>query len=150
MIKQKAFTLMELMVVIAIIACLSALALPNLMKFLAKAKRTEAYLYLRILGQAEKAYFAEHGMFTKNITGPQGLGFIPEGTCNYTYGFPQGAAGESYLVGSLNTPASALKGASLTKNGFVICAAGLIYGDKPDVLSIDQNMVIKIVSDALA
>ena len=145
--KQGGFSLIELMIVIAIIACLSMLTVPGLMKFLAKAKRAEAYIHLQSLANAQKLYFAEHGTYTKNLLGPDGLGWKPEGVVNYSYGFSDGA--KSHVIGQLKTPASALSGASLSKEGFTICAAGTIYGEKPDVLSIDQNNVIKIVSDAL-
>lgn len=125
------------------------LSLPSLWTFLAKAKRSEAYLYLRTIAQAQKIYFIEHGSYTKNIGGADGLGWQPEGTFNYTYGFPDGAEGEGYFTGLLKTPASALAGASISRNGFTIYAAGNIYGDKPDIISIDHRHVIRIVSDAL-
>ena len=61
------FTLFELMIVIAIIAALSALSVPSLMRYAAKAKRAEAYLYLRTLAHAQKAYFVETGdLYKKN------------------------------------------------------------------------------------
>ncbi len=142
------FTLIELMVVIAIVACLSVISVPSLMKFLAKAKRAEAYIHLRMLANAQKAYFAEYGKYTKLI-GSGGLGWMPEGTINYTYGFSDGSSGKSHFIGQLKTPSSELRGSSLSLDGFVICAAGAIYGEKVDVLSIDEHHTIKIVSDAL-
>lgn len=147
MCSRNGFTLIELMIVIAIVACLSMISIPSLMKFLAKAKRAEAYIHLRTLANAEKAYFAEFGSYTKNLGSD--LGWKPEGAVNYTYGFSDGAAGEGHFIGQLKTPASALSGATVSRNGFVIYAAGHIYGEKPDVLSIDEHNVIKIVSDAL-
>lgn len=143
----RGFTLIELMIVIAIIACLSMISAPSLMKFLAKAKRAEAYIHLRALANAQKAYFAEFGSYTKNL-GDRGLGWKLEGLVNYTYGFNEGA-GESHFIGQLKTPASALAGASIGRDSFTIYAAGHIYGEKPDILSIDQHNMIKIVSDAL-
>lgn len=144
----RGFTLIELMIVVAIIAFLSMISVPSLMKFLAKAKRAEAYMHLRALANAQKAHFAEFGSYTKNL-GDRGLGWKPEGIVNYTYGFSDGAAGESHFIGHLKTPASALAGASIGRDSFTIYAAGHIYGEKPDILSIDQHNVIKIVSDAL-
>ena len=147
---RRGFTLIELMIVIAIIAFLSMISVPSLMKFLAKAKRAEAYIHLRMLANAQKAYFAEFGRYTKNLGCIEGLGWKPEGMVNYTYGFSDGAPGESHFIGQLKTPASALAGATVSRDGFAIYAAGHIYGEKPDILSIDQHNVIKIVSDALA
>lgn len=140
------FTLLELMIVIAIISFLSIIAVPNLMKFLAKAKRTEAYINLSSLAMAEKAYFAENGKYTTNIA--TDLNWAPEGNYNYTYGFSSGSANNSYFIGKLNTPPSNL--ATITADGFIICATADIDGDgKPDVISINQNNEIKIVEDDL-
>ena len=65
-------------------------------------------------------------------------------------GFPKGGEGKGYFSGQLKTPCSALSGAGLTHEGFTIYAAGTIYGTAIDILSIDQNGVIKIVQDGLA
>lgn len=147
--KHTGFTLIELMIVIAIIACLSMISVPSLMKFLAKSKRAEAYIHLRMLANAQKAYFAEYGKYTKNL-GSNGLGWKPDGAVNYSYGFSDGAAGESHIIGQLKTPASALAGATIGRDSFTMYAAGQIYGEKPDILSVDEHNVIKIVSDALS
>lgn len=143
------FSLIELMIVVAIIAFLSMISVPAMMKFLAKAKRAEAYIHLRTLANAQKIYWAEFGKYTKNLGGAEGLGWKPEGTHNYTYGLSGGSAGESHFIGQLKTPASDLAGAHVSRDGFAIYAAGHIYGEKPDILAIDQNNVISIVSDAL-
>lgn len=146
------FSLLELLVVIAIIALLSMLAVPNLMRLLAKAKRTEAYTNLRALSMLEKTYFAEHGTYTTAITGSDSLGWKADGQTYYTYGFNQGTDGKNYVTGSLKTPASALADTHADAKGFVIAAAGDIDNDgEPDVLTIsDQSNEIKIVKDDLA
>ncbi len=147
--KKNGFTLIELLIVIAIIAVLSMISVPSLMKMLAKSKRTEAYLYLRTLAQAQKVHFAEHGSYTTQLTGASGLGWKPEGSFLYTYGFP-GGAGETHFIGQSDVPASALQGASITPHGFVLRAAGRIYGEKLDIISLDHAHVFTLVSDALA
>ena len=149
---HEGFSLLELLVVIAIIALLSMLAVPNFMRFLAKAKRTEAYTQLRVLSMLEKTYFAEHGTYTTNIMGPDSLGWKTDGQTCYTYGFSQGTEGKNYVTGSLKTPASALGTTSADAKGFVIAAAGDIDNDgEHDILTIsDQSNDIKIVKDDLA
>lgn len=146
--QRKGFTLIELMIVVAIIAFLSVMSVPRLMKTLAKARRTEAYINLRALADAEKVYWAEHGTYTKNLTGSDGLSWKPDGALFYTYGFSSGS--QSHVVGLYKTPASTLAGASVSRTGFTIYAAGNIYGEKPDILSIDERNNITIISDALA
>jgi prepilin-type N-terminal cleavage/methylation domain-containing protein len=143
------FSLMELLIVIAVIAFLSALAVPSLFKFLAKSKRSEAYMTLRSLAMAEKAYWLEHGSYTTNLSGSNGLGWKPEGMLQYTYGFP-GGEGAQCFIGALKAPGSALQGAGVKDNGFTIMAAGDIDGDgQIDLISIDQNGTITVVNDDL-
>lgn len=144
-VAKRGFSLIELLVVTAIIVFLSAIAAPNFMKMLAKAKRTEAYLYLRTLAHAQKAYYVQHGSYTTSLSA---LGWKPEGSFVYTYGFP-GSEGETYVNGQSGASAGALSGAGVNKNGFVIRAAGAIYGEKLDIISVDQAQVFSIVSDAL-
>src|SRR5690348_1259039 len=107
--KRFGHTLIEVMVVIAIIAFLAMLAMPSFMRFLAKAKRSEAYMNLGSLYIAQKAYWAEHGTYTTNLNGPNGAGWKPEGYTSggaqerfhYTYGFAGGKEGESVFTGKL-------------------------------------------------
>lgn len=148
-IVKRGHSLIELMVVIAVIVCLSLISMPSLMRFVAKAKRAEAYVMLRSLALAERAFFAEHGYYTKTLFGVGGLGWKPEGNYNYTYGFNDGSEGNTYFTGHLKTPAYALQGSYVSSQGFIICAAGKIHGDKPDILSIDQDNVIRVVQDGL-
>jgi len=149
---KRGFSLIELLIVVAIVAFLSALTIPSLMKFLAKSKRAEAYMTLRALYLAEKAYQLERGTYSAVLIGsPQeAIGWKPEGKLLYTYGFP-GADGRSCIVGELKAPGSALQGAGLNDKGFVIAAAGDIDGDGQfDVITIDQNGTITVVVDDLA
>lgn len=155
---RKAFTIIELMIVVAIIAFLAMIAVPNVMRFMAKSKRAEAYMNLNSIYAAQKAYWAENGKYTDQLSGPNSAGWQPEGykgggdqeNFNYTYGFP-GAEGKNYFTGKFKTPSSFLSGARAGNNGFVAYAVGDIDGDgQPDILSVDENNTIRIVSDDLA
>lgn len=141
MFVKKGFTLIELMIVVAIIAFLAMVAIPSFKQFLAKAKRTEAYMNLNALATAEKIYWAEHGTYSTDLNV---LGWKPEGKIQYSYGF-SGGQGTSSVTGALGTPVS---GGSASKDSFVAVAAGDIDGDgQPDIISIDQDMNVVIVKD---
>lgn len=144
---KKGFTLIELMIVVAIIAFLAMVSIPSFKRFLAKAKRTEAYMNLNALATAEKVYWAEHGTYSNDL---KAIGWKPEGQIQYTYGFP-GAEGKNYVTGALQTAASHIGAGSAGKDTFVIAAAGDIDGDgQPDIITIDQDMKIDLVKDDLA
>ncbi|MDR3647424.1 MAG: prepilin-type N-terminal cleavage/methylation domain-containing protein [Candidatus Babeliales bacterium] len=142
----KGFTLIELMIVVAIIAFLAMIAVPNFMKYVSKAKRSEVYLHLGAIYAAQKAYWAEHGTYSSSLTD---LGWSPDGETNYTYGFP-GSADVNHKIGKLKAPASELGIAKADKDSFVAAAVADIDGDgKLDIITVNEKREIKIVSDDL-
>jgi type IV pilus assembly protein PilA len=78
----KGFTLIELMIVVAIIGILAAIAIPNFIKFSARSKQSEAKANLRAIFTAEKAYFSEKDTYS-TLTG--NIGFSPERGNRYQY-----------------------------------------------------------------
>jgi type IV pilus assembly protein PilA len=155
--RKQGFSLMELMVTIGIIAVLAVIAMPNFMRYLAKAKRAEAYANLYGIYAAEKAYWAENGTYSNVLSGAGGIGWKPEGYSGggaqenfyYTYGFP-GSEGTNYVTGKLLGASSDLAAGHANRDSFLAVAVGEINGGgKPDILTIDQNKNIKLVQSAL-
>lgn len=143
------FTLIELMIVVAIIALLAMVAVPSYLKHVGKAKRSEAHINLGAIYMAEKTYHAEHGTYTDKLTSPDSLGFKVEGEANYTYGFP-GQEGVNFITGKLKAPGSSLAGAKADKDTFTVAAAADIDGDgQLDILTINEKREIKIVKNDL-
>src|SRR5690242_5514541 len=79
---QKGFTLIELMIVVAIIGILAAIAIPNFIKFQARSKQSEAKANLKAIFTAQKAFFQEKDHFS-SYTGD--IGYEPERNNRYAY-----------------------------------------------------------------
>ena len=60
---KKGFTLIELMIVVAIIGILAAIAIPNFLRFQAKSKQSEAKTNLSGIFTAEESHFAEKNTY---------------------------------------------------------------------------------------
>ena len=76
---RKGFTLIELMIVVAIIGILAAIAIPNFLRFQAKSKQSEAKELLSTVYTAETAYFAEQNKYVTLSN----AGFTPSASPKY-------------------------------------------------------------------
>lgn len=90
-LNQKGFTLVELMVVVAIIGILSAVAIPNFKKYQAKSKQGEAKLQLSSIYTAETSFYSEYDSYHSCL---QFMGFDPGNGAA-----PGGNTGGYYAVG---------------------------------------------------
>ncbi len=89
---QKGFTLIELMIVVAIIGILAAIAIPNFIRFQARSKQSEAKTNLKAVFTGQKSRFGERDGYANSLGE---IGFSPERGNRYQYdlGVPLMAAG---------------------------------------------------------
>lgn len=86
--KEEGFTLVELMVVVAIIGLLSAVAVPNFKKYQAKSKISEAKLQLSAAYTAQQAFFSDYNIYANCL---RYMGYDPDresANRYYAIGFP--------------------------------------------------------------
>jgi len=72
---QQGFTLIELMITVAIIGILASVAIPSFQLFMLRSKRAEAAANLQSLREVQISYFHEAGVFLTSAPSPALAGF---------------------------------------------------------------------------
>ena len=124
---RKGFTLVELMIVVAVIAFLAALAIPNYVRFQARSKQAEVKANLKAAFTCERSYFQDHGSYSSCVLK---IGFAPERGNRYRYTF-NSVTRVDETCGSTESRASAA-GVSLPSDGDIL-ADTFKYGPSPGI-----------------
>jgi type IV pilus assembly protein PilA len=110
--RRGGFTLIELMIVVAIIGILAAIAIPNFLRFQLKAKSSEGKTNLAAIRTAEESYFAEYGSYVSSEASPPTINYNTKITFSHAtsgIGFdelgwaPEGQVYFNYTAG-INAP----------------------------------------------
>lgn len=92
--KKSGFSLVELMVVVAIIGILAVIGIPQYQKFMSKARQAEAKTHLNSIFQGESSFFTEYNAYSPNLRSI-GAGAVGTGL-RYNAGFTIGATCTNY------------------------------------------------------
>ncbi len=111
--RAKGFTLIELMIVVAIIGILAAIAIPNFIKFQARSKQGEAKANLKGWFTTERSFIQEKDRYSEDLAE---IGYAPERGNRYAYRFgaagtwlARGAPGTSAITGDTNIEVDTFK-----------------------------------------
>ena len=94
--REKGFTLIELMIVVAILGILAAIAIPNFMRFQAKSKQSEAKTNLGAIGTTAESFRTEQDTYI--VAAITDLGWAPQGSTRYSYWYDVGGTVTAFNV----------------------------------------------------
>ncbi|PID46724.1 MAG: hypothetical protein CSB47_02690 [Proteobacteria bacterium] len=78
MSKNTGFSLIELVITVAVIGILSSIAIPSYTKYVRETKRTEAKTEILRIAQLQESYYVQHLSYAKALNDAGGLGFASE------------------------------------------------------------------------
>lgn len=126
--RRRAFSLIELMIALAIIGILVTIAIPRFIGYRMRASQSEAKVNLQSIKQSETVFYAESNSYTDDLSL---LVWRPEGSPRYLYGFATDAQPAASGTNDSAELVASGKGAFATHNMIGIGGVPLTDTDLP-------------------
>jgi type IV pilus assembly protein PilA len=133
---RRGFTLVELMIVVAIIGILAAIAIPNFIRFQARSKQSEAKTNLKAIFTGQRSRFGERDRYSSLIAE---IGFAPERGNRFLYDMGPVAGGFAACGAGVLEPRAAATIAAASYTG--VAADVLRYGTQYATAILTGNAV---------
>lgn len=97
---KRGFTLIEVMVTVAIIAILASIALPAYQNYVLRARRADGREMLQRIASAEERFYTNRNSYTDDLTGAGGLNMTTTNSegGHYALGIAVAAGNQSYTL----------------------------------------------------
>lgn len=138
---QAGFSLVELMIVVAIIGILATVAIPNFTRFQAKARQSNAKAMLSGYHTAQKAAYSEYNYYPGNFSG---AGYKPDGNVTYRIVAVDNtnAAAVAAGTGNVGDMATCVASNAVAANcpaGYITWTENATYVRAPATASVNSN-----------
>jgi type IV pilus assembly protein PilA len=146
--KQEGFTLIELMIVVAIIGILAAIAIPNFITYQSKEKQSEAKVSLGAIFTSTVAFQAEQPTSTYVAPNITAIGWAPSGTPRYSYWYDVTTAPKFFSGSNTNNVAGCDLSVEPTGTGAPVATQTAFTSAAKGQIDTDATCDVWTVSDA--
>ena len=134
---NKGFTLVELMITVAILGVLAAVAIPAYSNYINRAKQSDAIIGLKAAQMAQEQYFSENGEYCSTINWLPGFNDDNDKS-DYK---DDGDTGDAMYVKGEDYYVLSVRPGSVSATSFVLEAVRSFNGANTDRWIIDQSMI---------
>jgi len=112
--RSRGFTLIEVMIALAIIAILAAIAIPNYAEYVRRARITEAFSTLSGMRVKMEQYFQDNRTYVGSCGAPPSVAPLPPATASFIYDCPGPPGANNYTLRARGVAGSPVDGFTYT------------------------------------